>query len=580
VAVRPLRRGHRTLNRAVQLVNASAAWNTLGGQGNAGAGMKIAIIDTGIDQTHPAFQDSSLAMPAGFPKCTAGHPEDCAYTNNKVIVARSYVRQIASGVDTSNPAATSTPDDYSPRDRDGHGTAVASITAANVNNGTVTFNGVAPKAYLGNYKVYGTDGVNDFPSEDIYIMALEDALNDGMDVANFSSGLSALTGPLDTGAACGLPVGAACDPLASAFETAAHAGMAIAVSAGNDGSLSFDEFNGPQRSLQTISTPGTAPSVITAGATLNSHVMQPGVSVNSPSAPANVKRIPAQMSDSSFFPSTFGANQGPLIDVATVASGASACGTLPGFSLYGVYALIQASSACDFSTQASNAQSAGATGIIFYSNGPGTLSSPENIMFFGPVVLISNSDGLALKSYIDANPGQMTTIDTAGTEQDLSTYSTDQNFRPALQANQLASYSSLGPAPDGSIKPDLAATGGFDLDQVPDHGDFYLPAPSGMYTAGQNFDPTGELYTTNRYVAANGTSFAAPMTAGAAALVKQAHPGYNGAQIKSALVNSASISSVGTDDLGNRVDVEDAGAGLLNAGAAVNAVVTAAPASF
>src|SRR5207248_3054576 len=69
--------------------------------------------------------------PAGFPKFTEGHAEDRAYTTNKVIVARSYVRQIAPGSDPANPAANSRPDDFSPRDRVGHGTAAASAAAAN-----------------------------------------------------------------------------------------------------------------------------------------------------------------------------------------------------------------------------------------------------------------------------------------------------------------------------------------------------------------------------------------------------------------------------------------------------------------
>jgi len=102
------------LNRATQLMNAPAAWNLLGGASNAGASIKIAILDSGIDQTHPAFQDPS--PPPGFPICTANHPEDCAYTNTKVIVARSYVRQIVAPSDPTNPAADSSPDDDSPRD--------------------------------------------------------------------------------------------------------------------------------------------------------------------------------------------------------------------------------------------------------------------------------------------------------------------------------------------------------------------------------------------------------------------------------------------------------------------------------
>jgi minor extracellular serine protease Vpr len=182
---------------------------------NAGKGIKIAILDSGIDQTHPAFQDSTLPMPAGFPLCTAGHPEDCAYTTNKVIVARSYVRMLAAGSDPRNPAADSMPDDYSPRDRDGHGTAVASCAAANstatpaitTTGGPLTIMGMAPKAYLGNYKITGSPGVLDGASEATTIQAVEDALADGMDIASLSVIGPAFTGALDTGAICGLPNG-------------------------------------------------------------------------------------------------------------------------------------------------------------------------------------------------------------------------------------------------------------------------------------------------------------------------------------------------------------------------------------
>jgi subtilisin family serine protease len=79
---------HKNLNTAADLVNATTAWNAVGGMSNAGAGVKIAIIDTGIDNTHPAFQDTALQAPGGFPK------GDTGYTNNKIIVARSYVAQL------------------------------------------------------------------------------------------------------------------------------------------------------------------------------------------------------------------------------------------------------------------------------------------------------------------------------------------------------------------------------------------------------------------------------------------------------------------------------------------------------
>ena len=193
-----MRMMHRRLNRATLLMHGDVAWTALGGVANAGKGIKVAVIDTGIDQTHPAFQDSSLSMPAGFPLCTVDHPGDCAYTTNKVIVARSYIRQQAAPSSASNPAADSFPDDYSPRDRIGHGTAVASVIGANqVTAPAVSFSGMAPKVYLGNYKV---EGQITGASEDVLVSAVNDAFNDGFDIANCSLGTLATTGPLDTGA--------------------------------------------------------------------------------------------------------------------------------------------------------------------------------------------------------------------------------------------------------------------------------------------------------------------------------------------------------------------------------------------
>src|SRR5262249_12940409 len=50
----------------------------------AGAGMKIGIIDEGVDQTHPFLSPAGFTMPAGFPK------GDVAFTTAKVIVARAF----------------------------------------------------------------------------------------------------------------------------------------------------------------------------------------------------------------------------------------------------------------------------------------------------------------------------------------------------------------------------------------------------------------------------------------------------------------------------------------------------------
>src|ERR1039457_5374534 len=70
LGVRPMRQMHMELNKATQLMNAPVAWNMLGGQSKAGAGIKIGILDTGIDKNNTACQDSSLKFPPGFPKCS------------------------------------------------------------------------------------------------------------------------------------------------------------------------------------------------------------------------------------------------------------------------------------------------------------------------------------------------------------------------------------------------------------------------------------------------------------------------------------------------------------------------------
>ena len=528
------------LNRATTLLNAPAAWTNLGGVTNAGKGIKIAILDSGIDQTHAAFQDPSLSMPAGYPICNG---DDCNYTSNKVIVARSYVRLLAAGSDPSNPAADSRPDDYSARDRSGHGTATASCAAGVSNTGPsgVTFNGIAPKAYLGNYKIYGSPGVNDQVGDAPIVAALEDAINDGMDIISFSSGGPAISGPLDTGSICGNAAGVPCDLSGQAFENAAKAGAVIVAAAGNDGETgdAYPTFN-------DISSPADAPSVIAVGATTNSHYFLATVSVLG--GPSNLQKLVTQIGDSNL---PIGALTLPLVDVTQLGNDGNACTSLPGNApLAGAIALVNSAN-CTLATKAQNVYNAYGVAMIVYNQGTFTELSSASI----PGVGITNSDGLNLKSFIDSNPGHTVTLDPNTTEE-TSQYS-----------NLLAVYSSFGPSiVNGGLKPDLVAVGGAG----------YNTPLTGVYMAAQSYDPLGDVYSSNGYVFAQGTSFATPLVAGAAALVKQNHPNFTGAQIRSALIDTAS-QTVASDEAGDPVGVQWLGAGQLNVGAAVAATVTCNP---
>ena len=565
-AIRP------SLNKATTLANAPAAWAqaVIGGQSNAGNGIKIGVIDTGIDQNNPALSDSGFTVPPGFPKCDSYNQAQCSsYTNQKVIVARSYIQMISTG--------SSGADDYTPRDHDGHGTGVAAAAAGVQNSaGTVPFSGMAPKAYVGSYKVFSNDLAPDSTPESVLIQALHDAISDGMDIINLSAGGPAFSGATDD-VLCGNGKGVPCDPLAYAFETAAEAGEVIVVAAGNSGDYTY-QLNESYPYFNGINSPGTAPSVITVGGTINSHIFGPSVSVNSSAAPAGLRYMSASWSDARISPSTNGGNSAPLVDVTTLGDNGQACSALPVGSLTNRFALIQRSASgtgCTFDTKAINAGNAGAIGIVLYMADSSAPIEPGGICstntsgtcdLIGPGVMISLANGQALKSYIDANPGATVTIDFAGIEQAVG----------SSEVNTLASFSSVGPTPDGLIKPDLAATAGYDDDDInPNDVQF----PSGFYTAGQSYDPNGGMYTTSGFVAVDGTSFATPLVAGAAALVKQAHPTWTAAQIKSALVNN-SAQDVTMDDLGDSLDVEWIGAGRLDANGAVGATVTAVPSTL
>ncbi len=229
--VYPSVRYRTQLDRSPQQIGAPALWES--GLTNAGQGLKIAIIDEGIDQTHAFFAPAGFTMPAGYPK------GQTAYTTAKVIVARAFPPARPEWKHASKP--------FDP-ELSSHGTHVAGIAAGNSNTvaeGT-RISGVAPRAYLGNYKALTipTDsGVGLDGNSPELVAAIEAAVADGMDVINMSLGEPEIE--------------PARDIVVKALEAAARAGVVPVVSAGND----FDEFG-----RGSIGSPAAAPSAITVGA--------------------------------------------------------------------------------------------------------------------------------------------------------------------------------------------------------------------------------------------------------------------------------------------------------------------------
>jgi uncharacterized protein (TIGR03437 family) len=538
------------LNAAVNLVGVPAAWSAIGGSANAGAGVRIGIIDTGIDQNHPGFKDTGFTPPAGFPK------GDSRYTNNKVIVARSYVSMLVEpdwaystpgDISTTPDPAYATPDDLSPRDRQGHGTAIAMIAAGVQNTGPLgTITGVAPKAFLGNYKVFGSPGVNEYTYRSAWIQALTDAVTDGMDIVTLSlgEGDTAYFGPLDTGSAqCG---DAVCDAGANKVEqvsvaSATSLGILVVAAAGNGANLGFRSVT-----YGTMNSPATAPSAIAVGASANSHLVYQAVLVNG----GSLGNLHGLWGDGPKISSPLTA---PVRDVTQLGDNGLACSALPAGSLNGAFALIQRGT-CFFSDKVAFAAAAGASGVLVYqSDGIDDLTKRMYVQNIGiPAVMIGNSDGKALKAYLGTNPNATVTLDPA--------YASADN----PQVNTVAAYSGRGPsignfaaARDFALKPELVAPG------------------TNIYTATQEFDPNSDTYNATGYTTVNGTSYAVPFVAGVAAMAKARNSNLNTpGRLKSAVVNTASA------DLLGGVHVTDAGAGKLNAADAVNVAATLEPAAI
>ena len=229
--VYPSVRYSASLDRSPQQIGATSLWSP--GLATAGQGIKIAIIDEGIDQRHPFFSPAGYAMPAGFPK------GQLAYTNAKVIVARAFPPARPTWKHASKP--------FDP-ELSSHGTHVAGIAAGNANTAAegTRISGVAPRAYLGNYKALtiptdadvGLDG-----NSPELVAAIEAAVADGMDVINMSLGEPEIEPSRDI--------------VVQALGAAARAGVVPVVSAGND----FEEFG-----RGSVGSPASTPEAITVGA--------------------------------------------------------------------------------------------------------------------------------------------------------------------------------------------------------------------------------------------------------------------------------------------------------------------------
>jgi minor extracellular serine protease Vpr len=482
----------------LEIIRATDAWGTAGGASNAGSGVKVAVVDSGIDVGHPCFSD------AGYPVQT--QLGNRTFTNNKVIVAKVF--------NNKTPAQR-----YTPEAIDSHGTHVAGTVACNFETPTVVdgvtlpykMSGVAPRALLGNYNVF-PGAVGNARSEDI-LNALEAAYTDGFDVANMSLG----------GPASGIQ-----DLLTMAVDNLDRANMVVAMSNGNEGPGD-----------RTVGSPGSAARGLTAGASSVGHSMIHMIVVGATTYPS-VK--------GDFGSGEVSAPLAVLLDASSPFNGLSeACIPYTTGSLTGEIALITRGT-CDFSVKLRNVQAAGGVGAIVVNREPGVFIMGQDGLPGQPTIpgfMVDQQYAAALK----AADGSPTTLPQLGT---YGFTATDNDI--------IADFTSWGPTDvDFRVKPDVMAPGVNVVSSIPR-----------SYCGGA---PCFAFF--------NGTSMASPHLAGSAAIVRQQHPEWSAAQVRSAIVNTADRHVV--KELDNSTIVTDAnkvGVGRENLLAAVNAMVAVDPVSL
>jgi subtilisin family serine protease len=529
-------------------IGAPALWNQLGGQANAGAGVKVAVIDSGIfvrrnaDGSYggnPCFND------AGYPKAPKGYPKgDTRFTNRKVLVAKAYFRPDDPPVAGENTPIQGT-NESTP-----HGTHVSGTVACNAGThvtfqgADVTISGVAPRAYLMNYRVfYPSQSSEDFQNGNAYVTelvaAIEDAVADGADIVSSSWGStyqSTLAWP---------------DPMVQVAEAAVDAGVTMVFANGNAGP---DEA--------TAISPASSPKVIGVGAVTKTTTITPGaVDVTAPApVPANLTGLDVGTAQ---FGQQLASDFGPAgyVPAQNVASNGSSLGCslagdaspFPAGSLTGRMALIERGT-CTFSEKVFNAQRGGAVGALVYNNaangdalqsmGAGAHADEVTI----PSLFLRRSNGLAMRDFANAHPGEA---------QARFTYNPHPTSNPG---DVVAGFSSRGPTADKILKPDLVAPG--------------VDVLSGGYGTGDYPAPfTG-------FGAVSGTSMATPHVAGSVALLKQLHPDWSPAQFKSALMNTATEEVFLNTSHTTKAGVLERGAGRIDLTKAGNPGLTLSPPSL
>lgn len=446
------------MSSATNLAGATKAWETLGYRGQ---GMRVAIIDTGLDVDHPSFVDapeltknslfkteieSVLESLNAYKMYGDGLSVDDLYYSEKVPFGFNYAD---ASTDVSHD------NDY----QGDHGTHVAGIAAANDIDSTDVV-GMAPEAQVFAMKVFGNNAEG--ATFDVIVAALEDCYRLNADVVNLS---------------LGSPAGFSSEyeEVDAVFAQVLKSDMILAVSSGNESSFSYGNAMGTGKNytydpdVGLMGSPGAYIGATTVASMENDYVHVNYIELGE-------RKIGYKDSGDYYALLDY---EGRELEYVMV----------PGYGAEEDYYDIDASGKVavvsrgelDFYQKQENAYYAGAVMCIVYDNTDGALIYMQDAALL-PTAFISKADGEALAA---------ATVDGVGT---ITVGPEDKQIPVDSGASgTMSSFSSVGVTPDLRLEPDITSYG----------GNIYSTLNGGTY---------GTM---------SGTSMSTPAVAGMSALVLQ-----------------------------------------------------------
>ena len=493
--------------------------------GYTGQGVKVAIIDTGIDYTHATFGGPGTVASFEAAAAASDQPADPALFGPDAPRVKGGVDLVGDDYDAAGSGAALTPvPDDNPLDCNGHGSHVAGTaggsgvlgdgtTYAGAYDSTTPDNvfrvgpGVAPEVDLYAVRVFGCEG-----STDVVVPAIDWAVANGMDVINMS---------------LGSPFGRSDDPDAVAASNAVGAGVVVVTSAGNAGHNPYLTGSpGTGDGVIAVSAVDSAESfpgaTITVGDQTVEAINANGASVEGLGALTVVRLVddPATPEDES---------------LGCSAAAYTAAGVVDG----GAQLAVAQRGTCARVAKAIFGQQAGAAAVVM-------VNSDDSLPPYEGVITANPDDGTPYDVTIPFL-GIRSSDSPALTAGASATLADAEISNPGFSG--YASFSSSGPrSGDSAISPNVAAPG-------------VSIASAGVGTG-------------NGPAIISGTSMAAPHVAGVAALAVEAHPKWSAGEVAAAIVSTADPEKVADQRL------TLGGVGLVDTAQALATQVTATGDAF